>query len=213
MLDLQTILLFAPGFILGLTFHEVAHGWVADKLGDPTARQAGRLTLNPMAHLDPIGSLMLVFAGFGWARPVPVNPFNLSRPQRDMLWVALAGPVANLLFALGLGILFQIFLKGQFMRELFDSSVLTLVVLMGVRINVILAIFNLLPIPPLDGSRILAGLVPPSWNTGYEGFERMGPFLLLGLILLGNFAGVPIFHYLIEPFAKPLTNLFLGFWR
>jgi len=211
MLDLRSILLFAPGFILGLTFHEVAHGWVADKLGDPTARQAGRLTLNPLAHLDPLGSLMLIFAGFGWARPVPVNPLNLSNPRRDMLWVGLAGPVANLLFALGLGLFFQLFLKGQFERELLGSSILTLVVLMGVRINVVLAIFNLLPVPPLDGSRILAGLVPASWTTGYEEFERVGPWILLGLILLGNFAGVPVFHYLIEPFASPITKLLLGF--
>jgi Zn-dependent protease len=184
---------------------------VADKLGDPTARDAGRLTLNPLAHLDPIGSLMLIFAGFGWARPVPVNPRNLSNPRRDMLWVALAGPVANLLFALGLGLIFQIFMKGQFERELFGSSVLTLIVFMGVLINVILAVFNLLPVPPLDGSRILVGLLPPSLTAGYEQFERIGPFLLFGLILLGNFAGVPVFSYLIHPFATPIMKLLLGY--
>lgn len=211
MLDLRTILLFVPGFILGLTFHEFAHGWVADKLGDPTARRAGRLTLNPLAHLDPFGSLMLIFAGFGWAKPVPVNPFNLKNPRRDMLWIALAGPAANLLFALVLGLFFQLFLKGQFQRELFGSSLLTLVIFMGVRINVILAVFNLLPVPPLDGSRILVGLLPPSMTEGYATFERFGPFLLLGLILLGNFAGIPILHYMIEPFAGPLTKLLLGF--
>jgi Zn-dependent protease len=206
MLDLRSILLFAPGFILGLTFHEVAHGWIADKLGDPTARQAGRLTLNPLAHLDPIGSLMLIFAGFGWARPVPVNPLNFSNPRRDMLWVGLAGPVANLLFALGLGLIFQFLMKSP----LLGSSLLTVVVFMGVHINVILAIFNLLPVPPLDGSRILAGLLPASWTTGYEEFERVGPWILLGLILLGNFAGVPVFQYLIGPFATPITKLLLG---
>ncbi|MBU1937446.1 site-2 protease family protein [bacterium] len=211
MLDIQTILLFIPGFILGLTFHEVAHGWVADKLGDPTARNAGRLTLNPLPHLDPIGSLMLVFAGFGWAKPVPVNPFNLKNPRKDMLWVALAGPAANLLFALGLGIIFQLLFKGQFQRELFGSSVLTLVIIMAVRINIILAVFNLIPVPPLDGSRIIVGLLPPSMTAGYETFERFGPFLLLGLILLGNFAGIPILHYIIEPFAGPITKVLLGF--
>lgn len=211
MLDIKEILLFAPGFVFGLTFHEVAHGWVADKLGDPTARNAGRLTLNPLAHLDPIGSLMLIFAGFGWARPVPVNPLNLPNPRRDMLWVALAGPVANLLFALGLGLIFQIFLKGQFERELFGSSILTLVIFMGVQINVILAIFNLIPVPPLDGSRILVGLLPPSLTAGYEQFERIGPMLLFGLILLANFAGVPIFNYLINPFATPIMKLLLGY--
>jgi Zn-dependent protease len=94
--------------------------------------------------------------------------------------------------------------------QLLGSSLLTVVVLMGVHINVILAIFNLLPVPPLDGSRILAGLVPASWTTGYEEFERVGPWILLGLILLGNFAGVPVFQYLIEPFAIPITKLLLG---
>jgi len=207
MLDLRTILLFAPGFILGLTFHEVAHGWVADKLGDPTARQAGRLTLNPIAHLDPIGTLMLIFAGFGWARPVPVNGFNLANPRRDMLWIALAGPAANLLFAFVLGLIFQLLMKMQPT----GTSVLTFIVLMGVYINVILAVFNLLPVPPLDGSRILVGLVPASWTAGYEQLERFGPFILLGLILLGNFAGVPVLHYLIKPFADPITKFFLGF--
>jgi Zn-dependent protease len=210
MLDLRTILLFAPGFIFGLTFHEVAHGWIAEKFGDPTARQAGRLTLNPMAHLDPLGTLMLVFAGFGWARPVPVNALNFRNPRRDMLWVALAGPATNLLFAFALGLIFQILMRTQFEQQLWGSSILTLVVLMGVQINVILAIFNLIPLPPLDGSRILAGLLPESWTSGYEEFERYGPWALLGLIILGNFAGVPVFQYLINPFATPITSFFLG---
>ena len=211
MLDIQTILLFAPGFVLGLTFHEVAHGWVADKLGDPTARHAGRLTLNPLRHLDPIGSLMLVFAGFGWAKPVPVNPFNLKNPRRDMLWVALAGPVANLIFALALGLFFQLLIKIPILNAPGNTSALMLVLYRGVQINVILAVFNLIPIPPLDGSRIIVGLLPPSMTSGYEMFERFGPFLLLGLILLGNFAGIPILHYIIEPFAGPIMKILLGF--
>ncbi len=211
MLDIQTILLFVPGFILGLTFHEVAHGWVADKLGDPTARNAGRLTLNPLPHLDPIGSLMLVFAGFGWAKPVPVNPLNLKNPRKDMLWVALAGPVANLIFALALGIFFQLLVKIPILNAPGNPSALMLVLYRGVQINVILAVFNLIPVPPLDGSRIIVGLLPPSMTAGYETFERFGPFLLLGLILLGNFAGIPILHYIIEPFAGPITKILLGF--
>jgi Zn-dependent protease len=135
-----------------------------------------------------------------------VNPLNFSNPRRDMLWVGLAGPVATLLFALGLGLIFQFLMKSP----LLGSSLLTVVVFMGVHINVILAIFNLLPVPPLDGSRILAGLLPASWTTGYEEFERVGPWILLGLILLGNFAGVPVFQYLIGPFATPITKLLLG---
>jgi Zn-dependent protease len=204
--DLLTV---APGFIAGLTLHEFSHALAASRLGDSTAQSAGRLTLNPLAHLDLFGTLALVFAGFGWAKPVPVNPHNMRHPRRDMAIVALAGPVSNLILAMGLSILLR-FLIFPWLPPQLGASLLPMILIQAVWINIILAVFNMIPLPPLDGSRILAGIVPESWNYGYEHVERFGPMILLGLILLASATGYSVLGRIISPVAGPLLHLFLG---
>lgn len=212
MSEFADTLLMLPGFIVGLTVHEFSHAWVAHRLGDSTARSLGRLTLNPLKHLDFFGTMMLVFVGFGWAKPVPVNMQALKYPRRDMALIALAGPVSNLLIAMVVAALMHISL-GELATVLQGAEGISLVVLIAVQsvfINVVLAIFNLIPLPPLDGSRILAGIVPASWNHGYEQLERYGPFLLLGLFLLASFTGISIFGKIISPVVRPIVNLLLN---
>lgn len=202
----REFLYFIPGFVLGLTLHEFSHAWVATRLGDPTARAAGRLTLNPLAHLDLLGSLMLLAVGFGWAKPVPVDLRHFRSPRRDMALVAFAGPLSNLLLAAVIGLALRTL--GLFAGELPDTAVR--MIFYGVWINIILAVFNLIPIPPLDGSRILHGVVPLGWQAGYASFERVGPLLLFGLMLLASFTGVSIFGRILTPIAGPIANWILG---
>jgi Zn-dependent protease len=178
-----------PVILAALTFHEYAHGWVADKLGDSTARLSGRLTFNPLAHLDPIGTLALIFSPVGWAKPVPVNFTNLRRPRRDMIWVAAAGPGANLILAAVSAWSLRLFEGGG---AIVESSWLAglatplyLMLQVSVLINVALAIFNLLPLPPLDGGRIVSGLLPPRQAASYGRLERYGFVILLVLIFSG----------------------------
>jgi Zn-dependent protease len=210
--NLTQILPLIPGFILGLTLHEFSHALMADRLGDHTARRMGRLTLNPIAHLDLFGSLMLIFAGFGWAKPVPVNYSALRSPRRDMALIAVAGPVANVILAAVLAFVLRVLMPaGPNAPGLLPESVL-LVFFQGIWINVILAVFNLIPVPPLDGSRIVAGLVPEHWNHGYEQFERIGPLLLLGLVLLASVTGVSVLSRIIMPVANPVFKLVMGAW-
>jgi len=195
---LEYILYLLPGIIIGLTCHEYAHGWVANYLGDGTARYNGRLTLNPVAHLDPIGFLMLFFAGFGWAKPVPVNPYNLQvNMKQGMLLVALAGPATNVFIALVATVLLGVFggLGLPFLNNFLSVAIY---------INLVLAIFNLIPIPPLDGSRILAGLLPGE-NAWLDHLEQYGFIILIVLV----FSGVLryIFDYLISPAANTFLNL------
>jgi len=178
-----------PVILAALTFHEYAHGWVADKLGDPTARLSGRLTFNPLAHLDPIGTLALIFSPVGWAKPVPVNFNNLRHPRRDMVWVAAAGPGANLVLAAVSAWSLRLFEGGG---AIVESSWLAglatplyLMLQVSVLINVALAIFNLLPLPPLDGGRIVSGLLPPRQAASYGRLERYGFVILLVLIFSG----------------------------
>ncbi|MCU0606159.1 MAG: site-2 protease family protein [Candidatus Edwardsbacteria bacterium] len=210
---LSTILelaLVVPAVLFAITIHEYAHGWVADRLGDPTARLMGRLTLNPLAHLDPIGALMLVLVRIGWAKPVPVNPNNLRDPRRDMIWVSLAGPVTNLAAALVLGTAVRLMVTYNVGLGPLTAPVLTLLVL-GVVIDVALAIFNFLPIPPLDGSKVLAGLLPGRWAYQYLRFERFGPIALIGLILAGQLFGINVLGRLINPAIGFFVALFTGY--
>ncbi len=179
----QYLLLLIPAVLVAVTVHEYAHAWVADRMGDPTPRRRGRLTLNPIVHLDPIGSLLFLIAGFGWARPVEVNPGYFSDWRRGMLAVAAAGPLSNLTaaFVIGLGFKLGLLEAGGWLGGL---------AYFVVRINVVLAVFNLLPVPPLDGSKILAGVLPPSQAAAYERIAPYGPLLLLALLLLpGNLIG------------------------
>jgi Zn-dependent protease len=210
--NLSEILTLAPGFVIGLTFHEFSHAFAAYRLGDPTAKMAGRLTMNPMAHLDLIGSLMLIFAGFGWAKPVPVDVNYLRSPRRDMALIAVAGPAANIVMAIVCSLLLHLLNVLGMLGGMSSSSVLTLILVQGIWINIILAVFNFIPIPPLDGSRILAGIVPEEWNHGYEQFERYGPIFLFGLIVLASFSGVSILGRIMMPVAQPLFRLIVGAW-
>lgn len=208
--NINYTLTLIPGFILGLTLHEFSHAWVANRLGDSTAQQMGRLTLNPLAHLDLFGSLMLIFAGFGWAKPVPVNAYNLRHPRRDMAMIALAGPVSNVLLATAIAIVLRLVLAFGLGDALMTFNVVLLIIARAVWINIVLAVFNLIPLPPLDGSRILAGIVPEAWNHGYDQLERFGPAILLGIVVLASFTGVSIFGRIIMPLVNPLFNLIMG---
>ncbi|AGL01966.1 site-2 protease family protein [Desulfoscipio gibsoniae] len=201
MLDLPSLselVLLLPAILIGLTFHEYAHGWMAHRLGDDTARNQGRLTLNPLAHIDPVGFLMLILFKFGWAKPVPVNPYNLrTDPARGMLLVSLAGPVANLLVALVASILLGIGL----LQLVPYAEYFYYVLYLTLQINVILAFFNLIPVPPLDGSKILAGLFPRQSQFIY-GMETYGTIILLILLFTGVLGKVlwPLVSFVVDIF-------------
>ena len=209
-MDFVPLLLSVPPILLALSFHEYAHGWMAYRLGDPTAKHEGRLTMNPLAHLDPLGTMMIIIVHFGWAKPVPVNPMNLKDPKKDMLWIALAGPVSNVIMAAGLGLILRIMI-GMGMRV--DGSFLgyfQYMLYFAVMINLVLAIFNMIPIPPLDGSKILFGLLPTEYEESYLRFQQFGPMVLLGLVVINSYFGIPIFSVLITPFVSVFSSLFVG---
>ena len=210
-MGIQKLLLLAPPILLALTFHEYAHGYVAHKHGDDTAKLSGRLTLNPLAHLDLLGTIMIFLVHFGWAKPVPVNPYNLRNPKKDMLWISAAGPLANMMLALISGLSFRlIFAIAGIPNEHSILRLLIFMVYMSLQINLALAIFNVLPIAPLDGSKILFGILPAKYENVVYFFERYGPFILIGSILFGRATGVPILGGLIWPFVKFFSKLFAG---
>ena len=194
--DFRYLLFLAPAVLVAVTVHEFAHALVADRLGDPTPRQLGRLTLNPIAHLDVLGTIFFVLFSFGWARPVPINPRNFANPRQGMLQVALAGPLANVTLAFAVGLL----LKFQQPLGPFWEAMAS----MMVSINVVLAIFNLIPVPPLDGSRILEGLLPHEQAIAYSRIQPYGTIILLVLLYTG------VIGHLVMPAVRWLYDLATG---
>ncbi len=180
----QQLVILAPPFLFALTFHELAHGYVAWKLGDPTAKNEGRLTMNPIKHIDPIGVIAFFIMKIGWAKPVPVNPGYFKDPRMGMLIVALAGPLANVGIAIVSALLVKILLLVHGI-PIFILKPLFGMLVSSVWINVMLAVFNCLPIPPLDGSKVLMGLLPPDAARKYAQFERYGFIVLLVLFYAG----------------------------
>ncbi|GAB4535865.1 MAG: site-2 protease family protein [Thermodesulfovibrionia bacterium] len=213
----REIVISAIPILLAITFHEVAHGFVADRLGDPTARFIGRLTLNPLMHIDPIGTILLpvmllIFTNgqfvFGYAKPVPINPQNFRNPRRDMALSAAAGPIMNIILAVVsvLIIRFLIMPLSTVLPINISSTVIKPLILMftsSIIINVVLASFNLIPIPPLDGGRIVIGLLPYRQAISYSKIEPFGFIIVIILIATG----------LARYFVIPLVNLFLTLLR
>ena len=207
--DVTGILLMIPPLLFALTFHEFSHAYVATRLGDPTARLLGRLTLNPIAHLDVVGTLVFVMTQrIGWAKPVPSDERYLKHPRRDIMYIALAGPISNLILALVFGTIVR------FAAPMQPTSVAPRVLLVmaegSVIVNLGLMTFNLIPIFPLDGSRILTGLLPRLWAERYRELDRVGPLFLLGIVVLGMTTGVNIFSYVVYPVIYVLGRVFTG---
>tara|TARA_B100000686_G_C16803336_1_gene987855 strand:- start:4531 stop:5166 length:636 start_codon:yes stop_codon:yes gene_type:complete len=201
----EALVLLIPTLVFALSFHEFAHAWMAYKCGDNTAARMGRLTLNPMAHLDLIGSLMIIFAGFGWAKPVPVNSSLLNNPRKDMMRIAAAGPISNMLLAMFGGILLRILNSFGLLTE-----VTLILIIYFTRINIALAVFNLIPISPLDGSQIFSGYLMKR-NPGLAWkIQTYGPQVLFGLILFGYITGFSIIWLVMEPFVSFFMLLFAG---
>mgnify|MGYP003321566512 FL=1 len=197
----EVLVLLIPVLLFALVFHEFSHGWVANKLGDPTAKYSGRLTLNPMAHLDLFGSLMILFVGFGWAKPVPVDSRYLANPRTDMMKIAFAGPASNLLLA---------FIAGSLIRLTGNMGALSSMLIMFVQINIMLAVFNMIPIPPLDGSQIFSGLMIRHNPDLVVKLQIYGPQILMGLIFFGMLTSISPIWWLMSPFVNFFMFLFVG---
>jgi len=196
--------------LMAITCHEVSHGFVADKFGDNTARSMGRLTLNPLKHLDIFGTLMVFIVGIGWAKPVPVNFNNLRHPKRDMIWVAAAGPITNFALATfsamllrGMAAVGEIVATVPLLQLFIDPIALMLA--FSVYINLLLAIFNLIPVPPLDGGRVAVGLLPYRQSAAIARIEPFGMIIIIVLVFFTN-----IFSYVISPLLSIGVHLLAG---
>ena len=192
--------------MFALSFHEFAHAWMASKCGDNTAARMGRLTLNPMAHLDVMGSLMILFVGFGWAKPVPVDSRKLRDPRKDMMKVAAAGPLSNLLLAMIAGMAWRL-LGG--INFLLDTN-FPVLIFYFTQINIALAVFNLIPVSPLDGSQIFSGFLMKTNPKLALQIQSYGPQVLFGLILFGYVTGFSILWLVMKPFVNFFMLLFIG---
>jgi Zn-dependent protease len=213
-------IMLVPG-LFAITCHEVSHGYIAWRYGDPTARMLGRLTLNPLKHIDIIGTLMIVFIGIGWAKPVPVVYENLRNPKRDMIWVAAAGPITNLLLAF----VSAMFLRGMvtFAGPAVSGSSMSMVVqpvvwmlAFSVYINLLLAIFNMIPLPPLDGGRVLSGLLPHRQAAALSRIEPYGMVIIIVLVFFTNvfsYVILPILNVGVHLLAGPQSGLVMGIPR
>jgi len=203
---MEVLIILLPILIFSLCFHEFSHGYIAYRLGDHTAARNGRLTLNPLAHLDPIGSLMILFVGFGWAKPVPVNPINFTNPRVDMMKVAFAGPASNIILAFSGGIIMRFVNIFGFMQNEIFIQILYFFIL----INISLAVFNMIPVAPLDGSQIFGNMISKSNPELAWKMQLYGPKILMGLILIGIVTPFSILGFLMMPFVKIFMYLFTG---
>lgn len=213
----KLMIIQAPVILFALTIHEYSHGIVAKYLGDDTAQKQGRLTLNPIAHLDVVGTILMFLVGFGWAKPVPVNPLNFRDPKKGMLLVALAGPASNLLTA----ILAAVFLRNLIPAVIASDggvsgfySTLIVVIVLTIIYGIGLAVFNILPIPPLDGSRVLYGLLPDRQAFAYSRFEPYGVMVLFALFLFGGRAFSAVIWYPVSLIAELFSGLgYFQLWQ
>tara|TARA_X000001036_G_scaffold78778_2_gene70476 strand:+ start:14716 stop:15345 length:630 start_codon:yes stop_codon:yes gene_type:complete len=197
----QIIVLLIPALVFSLSFHEFAHAWMAHRLGDSTAARMGRLTLNPISHLDPVGSIALLLMGFGWAKPVPVDSRYLKNPKEDMVKVAAAGPISNIVLA----IVAALVLRLLFSTDLLTNSIKTFFIIF-MQINITLAVFNLLPVSPLDGSQILSPFLEKKFGSEIVWkMQLYGPRILFFIILFSMMTDIHIFSFVINP----IFNLFI----
>ena len=200
----QIIILLIPALVFSLSFHEFAHAWMAYRLGDNTAAHLGRLTLNPMSHLDPIGSLALLLMGFGWAKPVPVDPRYLENPKKDIVKVAAAGPISNIILA----IVAALVLRLLFSTDLLTNNIKTFFIIF-MQINITLAVFNLLPVSPLDGSQILTPFLEKhfSFDLVWK-MQVYGPRVLFFIIIFSMVTDIHIFSFIINPIFNFFIYIF-----
>jgi Zn-dependent protease len=206
-MSLELMLIRIPAILIAITIHEVAHGLIALRCGDTTARDAGRLTLNPIAHLDIFGALMMFFGPFGWAKPVPINPARFNNRRRDLVFVSVAGPVSNVLCAVICGLIIRLIISFN-IPVLSDVYVLTFLQLCFL-LNIGLSFFNLIPVPPLDGSNMVMGMLPPSKLPVYFKYMQHAPKVLLGMLLLEWALKIPVFSFVFDPIFNP----YLNFWQ
>ncbi len=206
--------------LMALTVHEFSHAYVARRLGDPTAENEGRLTLNPISHLDPLGTILMLMVGFGWAKPVPVNPMYFQNPKRDMMLTALAGPASNLILAF-ISFIALVLVSGAMVGNVWDLFAVADAGTVGSRflqqflasslfINLGLMAFNLLPIAPLDGSKILQAFIPLQYEDTYEEFLRIGPFVLLAVLIGEQILGLSILSTWIGVIMNAVLGVFVG---
>lgn len=193
---LMEIISIVIAFAVAISVHEASHALAAYYFGDPTAKLHGRLSLNPLRHLDPLGTILIFLVHFGWGKPVPVNPYNLKNPRRDEAFISLSGPIANFLTAALLALPVKYWLIhavsgwGVFLLTIFAVTI---------SLNLTLMVFNLIPIPPLDGSKVFFAFLPDKWAHKIPDWEHKGPLVLFGLVLASNLLNFPIFSYVLGP--------------
>jgi len=217
---LKLSIMLVPG-LMAITCHEVSHGFVAYKFGDDTARHMGRLTLNPLKHIDIFGTLMIFIVGIGWAKPVPVNFSNLRHPKRDMIWVAAAGPITNFTLAFLSAMVLRLLVRlsggvtdGSLAAMVFDPTLLMLA--FSVYINLLLGIFNLIPLPPLDGGRVAVGLLPYRPSMALARVEPFGMIIIIALVFFTNafnYVIAPALSFAVHTIAGPQSDLVFGVTR
>lgn len=205
-LDVKTLLYRVVILIIAFTVHEFMHAFVAYKFGDWTAKNAGRLTLNPLVHLDPMGSIMLLVAGFGWAKPVPVNPYVIrQKSPAGLMLISLAGPLSNLTMAAIGGVVIRLLVA---FKASWTPIWLLEFIFQFIIINILLFLFNMIPVAPLDGEKVMAYTLPNAWQAAFEKVQSIGPYILLGAILIGRFSNISVFSFLMDvPMQKIYTFL------